>query len=150
MFYPGIIFYKFKTLRFLPHFLFLFVCKRSKQRSLPTLSPLITTITNLSRTKRPTISSSCSILPCYSRDYPTTWRVLRNLHSCVGSSSRKLHQLDLRSNPCTIAHCLGLYCPKRPSRFLETTSNACHSMLGGLEIGTELGSWTCTPVACCH
>ncbi len=94
--------------------IFFFSSYASEECSLRTLSP-VNNITNSSRTKRPTISSSCSILPCYSREHPTTWRVLRNPHSRVGNSSRKLHQLD-RSNPCTIAHCLGLYCPNRPSR----------------------------------
>ena len=105
-------------------------------------TPLIN-ITNLSHTKSPTISSSCSILPCYSREYPMALQVLHNPYCLLGSSSRKLHQFD-GSNQCTIANCLGLDC--RTSRSKETRSNAWCSMLGGQEISTALDSWTCTQV----
>jgi hypothetical protein len=106
------------------------------------LSP-IHNITNLSRTKSPTISSFCSILPCYSREYPMALQVLHNWHCLQGSSSHKLHQFD-GSNQCTIVNCLGLDC--RTSRSKETRSNAWCSMLGGQEISTALDSWTCTQV----
>ena len=118
---------------------FLSVYKRSNCRL---LSP-INYITNLSRMKSPTISSSCSIRPCYSREYPMASQVLHNPHCLQGSSSRKFHQFD-GSNQCTIVNCLGLDC--RTSRLKETKSNAWCSMLGGQEISTVLGSWTCTQV----